>query len=232
MDPNRRYLLLDGFVAPDAGGRSVASVVENRVIGIVGNSLVMPVVPGLKLDPTYEFGHDRRRRPASTSTPPTRAPPMRISVPTTGRVRRGGDGRVQQLRGDRRHPLLALGGGADPRPADGDRAAVDGQPAHGAAVARCRRTSSRDPLVRAPGRSRPRLIHRARRGAQRSRHARPVPRPHRPGPQPGERQQAAAKGVLPPHRRSPPRRALAQQRYLNGELDRSSSRSRRPATRS
>jgi hypothetical protein len=55
MDPNRRYLLLDGFIAPDAGGRSVASAVENRVIGVVGNSLVMPVAPGLKLDSTYEF---------------------------------------------------------------------------------------------------------------------------------------------------------------------------------
>ena len=44
MDPNRRYLLLDGFVAPNAGGRSVASVVENRLIGIVGNCLVMPGV--------------------------------------------------------------------------------------------------------------------------------------------------------------------------------------------
>jgi len=45
-DPNRRYLLLDGFVAPDAGGRSVASVMENRVVGVVGNSLVTPIAPG------------------------------------------------------------------------------------------------------------------------------------------------------------------------------------------
>jgi len=53
MDPNRRYMLLDGFIAPNSGGRSVASVVENRVIAIVGNCLVMPVAPGFKLDPTY-----------------------------------------------------------------------------------------------------------------------------------------------------------------------------------
>ena len=83
MDPNRRYLLLDGFIAPDAGGRSVASLVENRVIGVVGNSLVMPVVPGVKLDATYEFGkmtpEDLRHLYAGGS-----APPMRISVPTKG----------------------------------------------------------------------------------------------------------------------------------------------------
>jgi hypothetical protein len=83
MDPNRRYLLLDGFIAPDAGGRSVASAVENRVIGVVGNSLVMPVAPGLKLDSTYEFADatpaDLRHLYAADP-----APPMRISLPTSG----------------------------------------------------------------------------------------------------------------------------------------------------
>lgn len=83
MDPNRRFMFLDGIVAPDAGGRSVASVVENRVIGIVGNSLVMPVVPGLKLDPTYEFAAETQAdlRHHYVTDPP---PPMRISVPTRG----------------------------------------------------------------------------------------------------------------------------------------------------
>ncbi|HEU4657704.1 MAG TPA: papain-like cysteine protease family protein [Capillimicrobium sp.] len=83
MDPNRRYLLLDGFIAPDAGGRSVASVVENRIAGIVGNSLVMPLRPGAKLDPTYEFAdataEDLRHLYAGDP-----APPMRISLPTRG----------------------------------------------------------------------------------------------------------------------------------------------------
>jgi hypothetical protein len=83
MDPNRRYMFLDGILAPDAGGRSVASVVDNRVIGVIGNSLVMPVVPGLQLDPTYTFA---RRTPEDlrnvyATDPP---PPMRISVPTNG----------------------------------------------------------------------------------------------------------------------------------------------------
>jgi hypothetical protein len=83
MDPNRRFMFLDGVLAPDADGRSVASVVENRVIGIVGNSLVMPVVPGLKLDPTYEFAAQTTAdlRQHYAADPP---PPMRVSVPTRG----------------------------------------------------------------------------------------------------------------------------------------------------
>lgn len=52
MDAQRRFMLLDGVVAPGrSNGRSVASVVENKLIGIVGNCLVMPVAPGFKLDP-------------------------------------------------------------------------------------------------------------------------------------------------------------------------------------
>lgn len=83
MDPNRRFLLLDGFEAPNASGRSVASVVENRIIGIVGNSLVMPVAPGQKLDPTYIYAEstleDLRNLYAVEA-----APKMRISLPTPG----------------------------------------------------------------------------------------------------------------------------------------------------
>jgi len=50
MDPDRRFTLLDGFLAPNAGGRSIASVVENRLVALVGNCLVMPVAPGIRLD--------------------------------------------------------------------------------------------------------------------------------------------------------------------------------------
>jgi hypothetical protein len=53
MDPNRRYMLLDGFHAPGSNNRSVASVVENRVIGIVGNALVLPVARGVHLAPRF-----------------------------------------------------------------------------------------------------------------------------------------------------------------------------------
>jgi hypothetical protein len=83
MDPNRRYMLLDGFLAPDAGGKSVASVVENRVIGVVGNSLVMRVAPGIKLDATYQFA-DRTPKDLRNLYAGDSAPPMRISLPTSG----------------------------------------------------------------------------------------------------------------------------------------------------
>jgi hypothetical protein len=53
MSPERRYLLLDGVIAPNSGDRSVASVVENTLIGIVGNCLVMPVSAGISLDPRW-----------------------------------------------------------------------------------------------------------------------------------------------------------------------------------
>ena len=99
MDPDRRYMLLDGFLAPNAGGKSVASVVENRVIGIAGNSLIMPVAPGHKLDPGYEIQPvlDERGDLELDSAgnvvyvslldhyrPRTPAPPYRVSVPTRG----------------------------------------------------------------------------------------------------------------------------------------------------
>ncbi len=101
MDPDRRYMLLDGFVAPNANGKSVASVVENRVIGVAGNALIMPVAPGYKLDPTYaippklgEDGdplRDDEDNPLYETVgllehyqPLTPIPPFRISVPTRG----------------------------------------------------------------------------------------------------------------------------------------------------
>ncbi|HEY6173136.1 MAG TPA: papain-like cysteine protease family protein, partial [Kofleriaceae bacterium] len=83
MHPNRRYLLLDGFEAPNAGGRSVASVIENRVIGVVGNSLVFPLAPGVHLDPatTIPPTADGDLLAYYNADPP---PPVRVSVPTRG----------------------------------------------------------------------------------------------------------------------------------------------------
>lgn len=86
MDANRRYMLLDGFIAPNSGGRSVASVVENRLIGIVGNSLVMPVAPGYQLDPTPKYaGYLLRGGNLKDLYNPIRpVPPRRLSFPTKG----------------------------------------------------------------------------------------------------------------------------------------------------
>lgn len=87
MDANRRFMLLDGFEAPHAGGRSVASVVENRLIGILGNALVMPVAPGFQLDPALRQALKRNEDPLvalKTLYDLAPSPPRRRSVPTKG----------------------------------------------------------------------------------------------------------------------------------------------------
>ena len=87
MDANRRYMLLDGFEAPRSGGRSVASVVENRLIGVVGNCLVMPVAAGFQLDPLLAEALAAEEDPQKAlerlyQVEPR--PPRRLSVPTKG----------------------------------------------------------------------------------------------------------------------------------------------------
>ena len=87
MDAARRFMLLDGFEAPQSGGRSVASVVENRLIGIVGNALVMPVAPGFQLDPALRQVLKRNEDPLDAlKTLYDMAPSLarRHSVPTKG----------------------------------------------------------------------------------------------------------------------------------------------------
>jgi hypothetical protein len=85
MDKDRRYMMLDGFKAPNTKNRSVASVVENRLIGIVGNCLVMPVAPGFKLDPTYcQRDVDDPVDLLHLYAPTTPIDPIRVSVPTRG----------------------------------------------------------------------------------------------------------------------------------------------------
>lgn len=84
MDANRRFLLLDRIQAPGIEGRSLASVVENRVIGIVGNSLVMPVAHGFHLDPTYRQDKDHPVDLFEHYQPATEPDPFRLAVPTRG----------------------------------------------------------------------------------------------------------------------------------------------------
>lgn len=80
MTPERRYMLLDGIIAPGkAKGRSVASVVENRLIGIAGNSLIMPVAPGYQLDPTIDEDFKLFEQYFNEEDDP-----LRISLPTKG----------------------------------------------------------------------------------------------------------------------------------------------------
>ncbi|MBG48289.1 MAG: hypothetical protein CML05_08385 [Pseudozobellia sp.] len=80
MDSSRLFGLLDGYIAPHSGGRSVASVVENKVMGIVGNNLVLKVIPGQRLDPVFRSVEDL----LEYYRPTTKPDPYRLSVPTKG----------------------------------------------------------------------------------------------------------------------------------------------------
>lgn len=85
LDPERRYMLLDSIRVPGQAGKSVAGMCINELIGVVGNSLVLPVAPGQKLDPTIERV-DENGNPVDVRdayvVPPS--PPLRVSVPTRG----------------------------------------------------------------------------------------------------------------------------------------------------
>ncbi|KAF5410537.1 MAG: hypothetical protein C5S43_04615 [Candidatus Methanocomedens sp.] len=80
MDASRLFGLLDGYIAPNSGGKSVASVVDNKIMGIVGNNLVLKVVPGERLDPVFRGVEDLM----TYYQPTTKPDPFRISVPTKG----------------------------------------------------------------------------------------------------------------------------------------------------
>ena len=83
MDPNRRFMLLDGFVGPS--GRSLASCIDNRLMAIVGNSLVFPVARGLNLDPTIRATGESKQLDLLARYRPTGAVlPYRISFATRG----------------------------------------------------------------------------------------------------------------------------------------------------
>jgi hypothetical protein len=81
MSPERRFMLLDGVILPGSKGlgRSLASLVENDLIGIVGNSLVFPVAKGLNLDPNFGLSDSLTDYYMVAASDP-----ISISVPTKG----------------------------------------------------------------------------------------------------------------------------------------------------
>jgi hypothetical protein len=80
MTPERRFLLLDGIILDGKGeGRSVASLVENDLLAVVGNSLVFPVAPGLNLNP--DFGLEQSLTDFYSTASPD---PVSVAVPTKG----------------------------------------------------------------------------------------------------------------------------------------------------
>lgn len=117
MDANRRFMLLDGFqvlvpgrtywttqtvngqqqtvqVTDDDTYRSLASVTENRLIGTVGNTIIMPVARGYNLDPYFRWDTDEVTLDDGTKVSKLmhhympsggfKSTPYRISVPTKG----------------------------------------------------------------------------------------------------------------------------------------------------
>jgi hypothetical protein len=96
LDPDRRFMLLDGFgiqvydeLGQPAGGRSLASVVKNHLISIVGNALVFPVAPGYRIGKSYVIAQAADGSTENVSLldhykPITPVPPYRVSVPTRG----------------------------------------------------------------------------------------------------------------------------------------------------
>ena len=80
MHESERFMLLDGIILGGKGeNRSVASLVENDLIGIVGNSLVFPVAKGLNLDPNFGIS-DSLSDYYMVASPE----PLSITIPTKG----------------------------------------------------------------------------------------------------------------------------------------------------
>ena len=90
LDPQRRFLLLDGFSVkkqrPNGAivDLSLASVVENRIVGFAGNSVIFPVSRGMSLDPTLGQRDGTRVDLVDLYAPTTPIPPIRVSIPTPG----------------------------------------------------------------------------------------------------------------------------------------------------
>jgi hypothetical protein len=81
MDPDELYTLLDGFSVSDTDGRSIASLVERKPLGILGNSLVYATRTDRPLDQVFD-SYEALRANYVSGLPP--ADPMRISLPTSG----------------------------------------------------------------------------------------------------------------------------------------------------
>jgi hypothetical protein len=94
LDRDRRWMMLDGFNieifndrSDSIGFRSLASVVKNELVTIVGNSLVLPVAGGYKVFRGFLTEVNGETVPVSLFDhykPLTPIPPYRLSVPSRG----------------------------------------------------------------------------------------------------------------------------------------------------
>ena len=81
IDPDELYALLDGYAVSETDSRSLASVIERRPIGMLGNSLVFATRTDWPLDPLYKSFAELKAHYVSGLTP---ADPIRVSLPTSG----------------------------------------------------------------------------------------------------------------------------------------------------
>ena len=81
MDRDELYALLDGYAISPTDGRSIASVIDPKPLGILGNSLVFATRTDWPLDEQFATFTELKAR--YTSGLPL-ADPIRISLPTSG----------------------------------------------------------------------------------------------------------------------------------------------------
>jgi outer membrane protein OmpA-like peptidoglycan-associated protein len=81
IDADELYALLDGYAIPGTDGLSLASVIERRPLGILGNSLVFATRTDWPLDPLYRSFAELKAHYVSGLPP---ADPIRVSLPTSG----------------------------------------------------------------------------------------------------------------------------------------------------
>lgn len=81
MDRDELYALLDGYSFNEGEGRSLASIVEHRPLGILGNTLVFKVTTDAPLDSMFTTFSDLKNHYIAGLPP---RDPIRISLPTEG----------------------------------------------------------------------------------------------------------------------------------------------------
>lgn len=84
MGPNRLFSLMDGYIAPNSGGRSVASVVESQPLGVIGNNIILKVVPGANIDPHHQINLEKGITLLDMYKPEKPSDPFRITVKNPG----------------------------------------------------------------------------------------------------------------------------------------------------
>ncbi len=84
MDTSRLFRLMDGYIAPNSNGRSVASVVESHPIGVIGNNIILKVVPGANLDPFHKINESNGITLFDHYKPERPSPPFRITTKNPG----------------------------------------------------------------------------------------------------------------------------------------------------